>query len=95
MYYEFLIMTLKQCTSVFPVPIFCIYSIIHIVFMQDPKYGQLSQNAQNADPNVAANALGKISLLNNQQEQTVTEAEFLKTTSTGHRGVRLIFSLNS
>ena len=40
--------------------------------------------------NVAANALGKISLLDNQPEQTVTESEFLKTTAGGHRGVRLV-----
>lgn len=52
---------------------------------QEPRYGPLSQNAE---VNVAANALGKISLLDNQPEQTVTESDFLKTAAGGHRGIR-------
>ena len=43
--------------------------------------------------NVAANALGKISLLDNQPEQTVTESDFLKSAAGGHRGVRLVMNL--
>ena len=46
---------------------------------------------QNADVNVAANALGKISLLDNQPEQTVTESDFMKTAAAGHRGIRSVF----
>ena len=43
--------------------------------------------------NVAANALGKISLLDNQPEQTITESEFMKIAANGHRGVRFVGNL--
>ena len=40
------------------------------------------------DPNIA---IGKISLLNNQpQDSSVSEQEFLKTCAAGHRGVRFV-----